>query len=697
MMWDSLAAPLRGMVSYLLLAMVALLAGCSGGAGPGANDSPSTPGPGPSAAQPSVTLSAMPASVTAGSSTTLSWTSTNATACTASGGWSGPRGISGSETITALNQNTGFTLSCTGAGGTGQSSRQVSVTSAPAVTAPLLTFSAAMGEVGVNSTVLLNWSTTNATSCTASDGWSGVRPTSGTETVGPLATSSAFTLTCAGAVGPPAQRTATIVVSGQSTSGGLNGAVDSSMIDLSGSNQVYVFRGMVTPRDTQGNANDAAFKLPVVQDANACTFSYLLPSLEQGTYTLAFTSQAQLDRPTQADTLTFIGTTAVMVGGQAVRRDFRPASVLQVGPGKQFVTIAAAAAAAAANPGSVIEVDAAGTYTDDIVVWRDNDVVVRGINGRPLVRGTQVIGFSPSDDRRNGKGLFVVAADRMRLENLEISGARVQDQNGAAVRNEGRDLTICNSVMRDSENGFLGGAFGTLTIEYSTFDNNGFGDGQTHNFYVDAGSAVGDRLIFRHNYSHRARIGHNLKTRARENFILFNRIMDEADGTASYAIDVSDGGLSYIVGNLLQQGPNTDNNDIVAFNLEAIDPARPQELYLVNNTFVNDLGRGAFLNVRGSTAIFRSVNNLFIGGGTLYTGKQPQVTTNLQAPASVVVSTIGFDYRLNLGVAPINVGTEPGSVAGVSLLPDFQYVHPARRERRVASGTIDVGAYEAAP
>jgi hypothetical protein len=33
----------------------------------------------------------------------------------------------------------------------------------------------------------------------------------------------------------------------------------------------------------------------------------------------------------------------------------------------------------------------------------------------------------------------------------------------------------------------------------------------------------------------------------------FNRIMDESDGTASYAIDLSDGGLTCIIGNLLQQ------------------------------------------------------------------------------------------------------------------------------------------------
>ena len=38
---------------------------------------------------PTVTISANPTSVTSGGSSTLTWSSTNATSCTASGGWSG--------------------------------------------------------------------------------------------------------------------------------------------------------------------------------------------------------------------------------------------------------------------------------------------------------------------------------------------------------------------------------------------------------------------------------------------------------------------------------------------------------------------------------------------------------------------------------------------------------------------------------
>ncbi len=74
-----------------------------------------TGGGGPAA--PTLTLSATPTSVTSGGSTQLSWSTTNAMACTASGGWSGGRGTSGNETIGGLTATTTFTLQCSGGGG----------------------------------------------------------------------------------------------------------------------------------------------------------------------------------------------------------------------------------------------------------------------------------------------------------------------------------------------------------------------------------------------------------------------------------------------------------------------------------------------------------------------------------------------------------------------------------------------------
>jgi hypothetical protein len=77
--------------------------------------------------QPAVTITANPLSVSSGGSTTLMWSTTNATSCTASGSWTGARPTAGSEVRPNLTANASFTLTCTGAGGTGAGTVNVSV------------------------------------------------------------------------------------------------------------------------------------------------------------------------------------------------------------------------------------------------------------------------------------------------------------------------------------------------------------------------------------------------------------------------------------------------------------------------------------------------------------------------------------------------------------------------------------------
>jgi len=67
---------------------------------------------------------------------------------------------------------------------------------------------------------MLSWSSTNASSCTTSGGWSGNEPTSGSASTGALSTTTTFTLTCNGASGTtPATQSTTVTV--QSGGGGL--------------------------------------------------------------------------------------------------------------------------------------------------------------------------------------------------------------------------------------------------------------------------------------------------------------------------------------------------------------------------------------------------------------------------------------------------------------------------------------------
>jgi hypothetical protein len=81
---------------------------------------------------PTVTISVSPASIVLGSSATVTWSSTNATGCTASSAWSGAQATSGTLKVTPTATGTlSYALACTGAGGTVNGSAMLTVTSAP--------------------------------------------------------------------------------------------------------------------------------------------------------------------------------------------------------------------------------------------------------------------------------------------------------------------------------------------------------------------------------------------------------------------------------------------------------------------------------------------------------------------------------------------------------------------------------------
>jgi len=106
-------------LSILLTCLI--LTACGGGGGSNA-----TP-----PAQPAVAITASGTSVTGGDTLTLTWSTQNtgATACTASGAWSGQVATSGSQQVTPAVQSAGYTatytLTC------GQTSNSVDVTVAP--------------------------------------------------------------------------------------------------------------------------------------------------------------------------------------------------------------------------------------------------------------------------------------------------------------------------------------------------------------------------------------------------------------------------------------------------------------------------------------------------------------------------------------------------------------------------------------
>ncbi|MFA5934898.1 MAG: hypothetical protein WC827_03385 [Candidatus Paceibacterota bacterium] len=149
---------------------------------------------------PTVTLTA-PNSVTSGTSPTLTWSSTDTTLCTKSGGsgdWdNSSTAISGTQTPGSITMETIYYISCTGPGGTKNISKTVYII-------PTVNLIAVSDSVLSGTSPTLIWSSTDTNSCTKSGGsgsWSGAVATAGSETPGAISTTTVYNISCVGAGG----------------------------------------------------------------------------------------------------------------------------------------------------------------------------------------------------------------------------------------------------------------------------------------------------------------------------------------------------------------------------------------------------------------------------------------------------------------------------------------------------------------
>jgi hypothetical protein len=140
---------------------------------------------------PIVSISATPGTIPNGGSTTLSWSASDSTSCTASGGWSGSKGTSGSQPVSPAS-TTGYTLTCTGPAGQDAASVTVTVANPPSVN-----LTATPSAIGRGDSTTLSWTSSLATSCTASGAWSGSKSLSGSAPISPGG-SMTYTLACTG-------------------------------------------------------------------------------------------------------------------------------------------------------------------------------------------------------------------------------------------------------------------------------------------------------------------------------------------------------------------------------------------------------------------------------------------------------------------------------------------------------------------
>jgi hypothetical protein len=293
---------------------------------------------------------------------------------------------------------------------------------------------------------------------------------------------------------------------------------------------------------------------------------------------------------------------------------------LWVGKGQSYGRLSEAVRAA--HSGDVIYVKA-GLYKNDFTTI-DKDLTIVGVGGKAHLAASGLIG--------NGKAILITRAD-VTLDNIEFSGARVADHNGAGIRYEKGSLTIKDSYFHHNENGLLAAptSAGRITITDSEFDHNGRGDGRTHGVYVNKLA----KLTIENSEFHDTDGGHHLKSRALATEVR-GSTFDDGSGDSAYAIDLPNGGAAVVMHNTLIQGSHAGNKYVVHYGGETSAPY-PGTLVLADNDFVNHAAKNAVAVLNQTSRILDIRDNDFVDFGKIVTGPA-HLTGNLLGKAGAVGS-----------------------------------------------------------
>ena len=337
-------------------------------------------------------------------------------------------------------------------------------------------------------------------------------------------------------------------------------------------------------------------------------------------------------------------------------------------------------AARLARDGDIVEIDA-GVYHNDYTTWKQNDLTIRGVGGMAHLKSKGLI--------RNGKAIWIVNGNNVSMENIEFSGAAVRDTNGAGIRHQGGNLRLKNTFFHDNEFSILSGNLpnAEIEIESSRFWFQKRGRRHSHGIYIGRAR----RLTLVGSHFKGTDQGHQVKSRALENLILYNRIEDVPGGNSSRLIDLSNCGLSFVIGNDLHQGSTTENSNVIGYGPEGCErrSERQMALYVMNNTFINEASGGSFVrNFAGGDVMV--MNNLMFGKGEILVGKGTE-SHNVLLPLD---SRAGRAWTAPAGSDAIDNAAEPPSVAEAPLVPTMEFMPPAGTRKRPRSGQLDIGSRE---
>ena len=166
-----------------------------------------------------------PINLVSPASYTLSWTSNNASSCSASGAWSGSKNVFGTESSSNVGVgNYTYTITCSNLAGSATDSVTVNVSQQVNYPTVDIKVNGTDGSISLISpaSYTLSWTSNNASSCSASGAWSGSKNVFGTESSSNVGVGNyTYTITCSNQYGS-ANDTVTVYVSNQTFQGVLS-------------------------------------------------------------------------------------------------------------------------------------------------------------------------------------------------------------------------------------------------------------------------------------------------------------------------------------------------------------------------------------------------------------------------------------------------------------------------------------------
>lgn len=183
-----------------------------------------------------------------------------------------------------------------------------------------------------------------------------------------------------------------------------------------------------------------------------------------------------------------------------------------------------------------------------------------------------------------GKAAFVLRGRAATIDGLVFQNMQVPDRNGAGIRLEQGNLTVRETLFRNSESGILGSndQRGAIRIERSTFAGLGRCDDDydcAHSIYINGAGPVSVTST----RFERGRGGHYVKVRSPQVEVTDSSFDDSAGTATNYMIDLPWGSSGTISGNSFVQGRNKENYSAFIALAGEGDENGPSRLNVVNN------------------------------------------------------------------------------------------------------------------